>query len=289
MRWQRGLWVFLVPSFSLLAVVLLWPLGYALWLSLFDYYLGSPEMTFVGAANYAALLSEPRFWSSLWTTVQIAVAAVAVEFAAGLALAIALYRLTFSVRAFTVLLFLPHIITPVVAALFLKWVFASNWGLLDATILAFDVTPPDWLGSPFWAKVTVVLADAWLFTPFMMLVLYAALQTLDTTLIEAAQIDGAGGWQTVWHVVLPSLRPVILFAISVRLMDVFRFFDTIYVLTGGGPGTATETITMYTYQLGFRLLQIGKASALGVLTLLVIAAMIAALAHVLFRRERELA
>lgn len=287
MRWQRGLWVFLVPSFSLLAVVLLWPLGYALYLSLFDYYLGSPDMTFVGASNYVGLLSEPRFWSSLWTTVQIAVAAVAVEFAAGFALAIALYRLTFSARAFTVLLFLPHIITPVVAALFLKWVFASNWGLLDATILAFDVTPPDWLGSPLWAKVTVVLADAWLFTPFMMLVLYAALQTLDTALIEAAQIDGAGGWQTVWHVVLPSLRPVILFAVSVRLMDVFRFFDTIYVLTGGGPGTATETITMYTYQLGFRMLQVGKASALGVLTLLVIAAMIAALARFLFRRERE--
>jgi multiple sugar transport system permease protein len=283
MRWQRGLWLFLVPSFGLMAIVLLWPLGYAAYLSLFDYYLGSREMRFVGLANYAQLLSEARLWHSLWTTLVIAFGSVAVEFALGFVLAFALYSVTFGVRVFMILLFLPHIITPVVATLFLKWILTSNWGLIDATLLTFNINPPDWLGDPIWAKICVVFADAWIFTPFVMLVLYAALQTLDLAQIEAARIDGANGWRIIRHIILPSLVPVIIFTVSVRLMDVFRFFDTIYVLTGGGPGTATETITMYTYQLGFQLLQVGKASALGIITLIIVAAIIATFSGILQR------
>jgi multiple sugar transport system permease protein len=283
MRWQRGLWLFLAPSFGLMTLVLLWPLGYAAYLSAFDYHLGSREMHFVGLANYAQLLGEARFWQSLWTTLLLAFGSVAVEFALGFALALALYRLTFSVRAFMILLFLPHIITPVVATLFLKWILTSNWGLIDATLLTFNVNPPDWLGNPVWAKICVVLADAWIFTPFVMLVLYAALQTLDQAQIEAAKIDGAGGWRILRHIVFPSMIPVIVFTVSVRLMDVFRFFDTIYVLTGGGPGTATETITIYTYQLGFQLLLVGKASALGIITLVIVAAIIATFSGILHR------
>jgi multiple sugar transport system permease protein len=201
----------------------------------------------------------------------------------GFVLAFALYRLTFSVRVFMILLFLPHIITPVVATLFLKWILTSNWGLIDATLITFNTGPPDWLGNPIWAKICVILADAWIFTPFVMLVLYAALQALDQAQIEAASIDGADSWRLIRHIILPSLVPVIVFTVSVRLMDVFRFFDAVYVLTGGGPGTATETITMYTYQLGFQLLQVGKASTLGIITLIIVAAIIATFSHILQR------
>src|SRR3954451_25207342 len=193
MRWQRGLWLFLVPSFGLMTLVLLWPLGYAAYLSTFDYYLGSPEMRFVGLANYTQLLVEARLWQSMWTTVLIALGSVGVEFVLGFVLAFALYRLTLSVRVFMILLFLPHIITPVMATLFLKWILTSNWGLIDATLLTFNLNPPDWLGNPVWAKICVPLSDAWIFTPFVMLVLYAALQALDQAQIEAASIDGAGG------------------------------------------------------------------------------------------------
>jgi len=283
MRWQRGLWLFLVPSFGLMTLVLLWPLAYAVYLSVFDYYLGSREMRFVGLANYAQLLSEARLWHSLAITVVIDFGSVAVEFALGFALAFALYSVTSSVRVFMILLFLPHIITPVVATLFLKWILTSNWGLIDATLLTFNINPQDWLGDPIWAKICVVFADAWIFTPFVMLVLYAALQTLNLAQIEAARIDGANGWRIIRHIILPSLVPVIVFTVSIRLMDVFRFFDTIYVLTGGGPGTATETVTMYTYQLGFQLLQVGKASALGIITLIIVAAIIATFSRILQR------
>lgn len=286
-RWQRGLWWFLLPSFGLLTVVLLWPLGYAIYLSFFDYYLGSSERTFIGLGNYIELFTEARLWQSFWTTIIIAFGSVGLQFVVGFALALGIYKLKFSARLFTMLLFLPHIVTPVVAALFIKWILVSNFGLLDATLLGLDITPPDWLGDPIWAKFSVILADAWIFTPLIMMVLYAALQTLDQSLVGAAQIDGANAWQILRHIIIPALIPAIMFTVSVRLMDAFRFFDTIYVLTGGGPGTATETITMYTYQLGFRMLDIGKASALGVITLVVVAIILLTINKVLTRIYRR--
>ena len=120
-----------------------------------------------------------------------------------------------------------------------------------------------------------------------MLVLYAGLQAFDTQLLEAAQIDGASPWQRLRYIILPMMKPLILFVISIRAMDAFRFFDLVYVLTSGGPGTATETITLYTYQLGFRMLDVGKASALGVITLMIVAGMIATLIWLMRRSGRE--
>ena len=284
---QKGLWLFLVPSGLLISLVLLYPLGYAIYLSFFNYYLGGQAPpAFVGLGNYAELLQDARFWSSLRTTVLIVAGAVGLEFALGLLVAFGLYKLTFGVKTFNLLLFLPHIVTPVVAALFLRWIFTGRWGLLDAIIISFNIFPPDWLGSPGWARFTVIVADAWKFTPFMILVLYAGLNTVDHSQIESAQMDGAGNWTVLTRIMLPAIRPLIVFVLAIRTMDAFRFFDSIYVLTGGGPGTATETLTIYTYALAFRLLEVGKASALGVLTLLISAIAIGALIRVIYRRER---
>lgn len=279
-------WVFLLPSAVVLGAVLVFPLGYAIWLSLYDYDLGSGSRAFIGLGNYTALLGDERFWSSLLRTAGIVLSAVALEFCLGLAIAYGLYRLTFGVRVLNLLLFLPNIVTPVVAALFLRWIFIGRWGLISGTLISLGIFPPDYLGDPAWARVVVVLADAWQFTPFMILVLYAGLNTVDQSQIEAAQIDGASASTLLFRIMLPSIRPLIVFVLAIRLMDAFRFFDTIYVLTGGGPGTATETITLYTYALAFRLLQIGKASALGVLTLICVAALVGLMIRLVYRRER---
>lgn len=288
MHAQRGLWLFLVPSGLMVSLVLLYPLGYAIYLSFFNYYLGGSQgPVFIGLDNYAALFGEERFWSSLRTTVMIVAGAVGLEFVLGLTIAFALYKLTFGVRAFNLLLFLPHIVTPVVAALFLRWIFTGRWGLLDAIIISFNIFPPDWLGDPVWARLTVILADAWQFTPFMILVLYAGLNTVDHSQIESAQMDGAGNWMILTRIMLPAIRPLIVFVLAIRTMDAFRFFDQIYVLTAGGPGTATETLTIYTYALAFRLLEIGKASALGVITLMISATAIAAIIAVVYRGRGE--
>jgi multiple sugar transport system permease protein len=275
-----------VPSALVLGAVMLYPLGYAIYLSLFNYDLGSGSHDFIGLGNYTALLTDARFWDTLNRTVLIVLAAVGLEFLLGLLVAYGLYRLSFGVRTLNLLLFLPSIVTPVVAALFLRWIFVGRWGLLSATLIGLGIFPPDFLGNPGWARATVVLADSWQFTPFMILVLYAGLNTVDASQIEAAQIDGAGVWMLLFRIMLPAIRPLIVFVLAIRLMDAFRFFDTIYVLTSGGPGTATETITLYTYALAFRLLQVGKASALGVLTLLFVAMLVAVMIRVVYRREQ---
>ena len=282
---RRRLWPFLLPSAIVSFLILVFPLGYALYLSFFSYYLDSGASTFVGFGNYTDLLGDGRFWSSLARTFAIVVSAVGLEFCVGLAVAWGLYRLTVGVKTLNLLMFLPHIITPVVAALFLKWIFAGRWGLLDSLLAGFGIFSPDWLGDPMWARVTVVLADAWQFTPFMILVLYAGLNTVDQSQIEAAQIDGANSWQILFRIMLPSIRPLVAFVLTMRMMDAFRYFDTIYVLTSGGPGSATETLTMQTYALAFRLFQVGKASALGVLTLLIVLLLAAILIAVIGRSK----
>src|SRR5271165_6959967 len=265
-------WLFLVPSGAMLGAVLLIPLGYAIWLSLFDYDLGAGTDRFVGLGNYAALLAEAQFWDSLGRTVLIVTSAVSLEFGLGLLIAYGLYCLTFGVRALNLLMFMPNVITPVVAALFLRWIFISRWGLLSGILIGLGVFAPDFLGDPGWARV--------------ILVLYAGLNTVDQSQIEAAQIDGAGPWMLLFRIMLPAIRPLLVFVLAIRLMDAFRFFDQIYVLTAGGPGTATETITLYTYALAFRLLQVGKASALGVITLLIVAGVIATMIMAVYRREK---
>lgn len=286
MNTHNGVLWFLLPSALVIVFVLLYPLGYAIYLSLFDYYLPSGAPHFIGLGNYISLLGESRFWGAFTNTIVIVFGSVALEFALGLMLALGLYQLKHGAHTLMVLLFIPHIITPVVAALFLRWIFVGQWGLIDATLWSYGIPTPDWLGNPIWAKVTVILADSWKSTPFAMLVLYAGLQSLDNSVLEAATVDGAGGRKLLWYVILPLLRPIILFVVSIRTMDAFRFFDTIYVLTAGGPGTATETLTLYTYSVGFGRLEIGKASAIGVLTLLIVLGLVAMLISLMYRRER---
>lgn len=281
------MWLFMLPSVAVMLLVLFYPFASAVYYSFFDYYLGNSETHFVGLANYVGLLSEQRFWGDLLTTLIIVVASVSLQLVVGFAMALALYALSSGVRLISLLNFLPHVVTPVVAGIFLKWMFVGRWGLLDATLISMNIYPPDWLGDPVWAKISLILADTWKFMPFLMLVLYAGLQSLDTSLLEAGQIDGASAWQRLRFIILPTMKPLIVFVVAIRLMDAFRFFDLVYVLTNGGPGTATETITLYTYQLAFRMLEIGRASALGVITLAIVAGMIVAMIVLSQRRGRE--
>lgn len=278
--------LFLLPSVVLICCVMLYPLGYAVYSSLFNYDLGSGIHELIGLDNYTTLLGEARFWAALGRTCLIVACAVTSEFFIGLFVAYGLYQLVRGGRVLSLLMFLPHIVTPVVAALFLRWIFMGRWGLLSSVLISLNIFPPDWLGDPAWARLTVVVADIWQFTPFIILVLLAALNTVDESLIEAAKLDGAGHWTLLFRIMVPSVWPMIAFVLVIRVMDAFRSFDNIYVLTAGGPGTATETLTMYTYTTAFKLLKIGKASALGVLTLIFVGFVALAVIVVLSRLNR---
>jgi multiple sugar transport system permease protein len=277
--------LFMLPSAIVLGTVMIAPLAFAIYLSFFSYFLGQ-EKNFVWLDNYGHLLTDGRFWKSLATTVQIVFASVALEFCSGLLIAYGLYNLTRGGKFFNVLIMLPNIITPVVAGVFLRWVFVPEWGLVDVTLKTIGVAGPDFLGNAFWARITIILADMWQYTPFMVLVLFAGLNSVDRSQIEAAQIDGVGPFRMLTRIMVPNVKPLIVFVLAIRLMDAFRFFDQIFVLTAGGPGTATETLTMYTYALGFNLLNIGTASALGVMTLLIELVVVLVMIRVVYRKEK---
>src|SRR5262249_26242309 len=148
------------------------------------------------------------------------------------------------------------------------------------------VRGPGWTGDPAWALWSIVLADAWQNTPFVILVVYAGLQSIPEEPLEAAMVDGASRSQTLAHVIYPFLRPLVLFVLIIRSMDAFRIFDQVFVMTGGGPGTTTQTITFYNYVMAFRMLRMGRASALGVITLLILSVVIGLWIYLLYRREK---
>jgi ABC-type sugar transport system permease subunit len=227
-------------------------------------WLGRP---FVGLANYLDAFGDPRFRGALGHTAFFAVASVSLELIIGLWLALALnraFRFRGLVRAAVLV---PWAIPTVVSALLWRFMFEGQSGIVNAALVATGIVrqPVVWLVDPQAAWVPIVLADVWKTTPFVALLLLAGLQNIDSSLYEAARIDGASAWRQFRYVTLPLLKSALLVALIFRTLDAFRVFDLIYALTGGGPGTSTEPIALYTFNALLQNLQFGYGSALSVI------------------------
>ena len=271
---------------TVLTVILFYPLVYSIGLSFYNYYLPVPRTTFVGLDNFRFILADETFWEALDVTARFSVAAVSLEIVLGVAVALLLDSRIPCRRFINIVVLLPMAITPAVAGLLMRWMFESNWGLVNYFLGLVGVRGPGWTGDPVWALWSIVLADVWQNTPFVILVVYAGLQSVPVEPLEAAMVDGASRAQTLAHIVFPFLRPLVLFVLIIRSMDAFRIFDQVFVMTGGGPGTTTQTITFYNYVMAFRQLRMGRASALGVITLLILSLVISAWIYLLYRREK---
>ncbi len=244
------------PAVSTILLIALFPLGWTVWESFHLHDLRMPWLgqPFVGLENYLEVLADRRFWGAMAHTLWFAAASVSLELVLGCILALAMNR-TFRGRALVrASILIPWAIPTVVAALVWRFMFEGMEG---------------WLTDDVRAWVPVILADTWKETPFVALLLLAGLQGIDPSLYEAARIDGASPWRQFRHVTLPLLVPAILVALIFRTMNAFRVFDLIYVLTGGGPGTATEPISLYTYNSLMHNLRFGYGSALSVLVFFV--------------------
>ena len=283
---RRDRLIFLVPSMTVLAVILFYPLAYSVGLSFYNYYLPVPRKSFVGLANFTYILRDDAFWDALGVTTRFTVAAVAIELILGAAVALLLDARIPCRRFMSTVVLLPMTITPAVAGLLMRWMFESNWGLVNYFLSLVGVRGPGWTGDPVWALWAIVLADVWQYTPFVVLVLYAGLQSVPVESLEAAMVDGASRRQTLAYVIFPFLRPLVLFVLIIRSMDAFRIFDQVFVMTGGGPGTTTQTITFYNYVMAFRMLRMGRASALGVITLLILSVVIGVWIYLLYHKEK---
>jgi ABC-type sugar transport system permease subunit len=260
-------WALAAPALGSIALVALVPIAWTFWESLHLHDLRMPWLgrPFVGLENYVEVLRAPRFWSALAHTAGFVAASVALELAGGLLLALALDRVTRARGLVRTAVLLPWALPTVVAALVWRFMFESPGGLVMALLDGGSGAAPNWLAEPLMAWIPVLLADAWKTTPFVAILLLAGLQTIDRSLYEAASVDGASRWRQFTHVTLPLLAPALLVAALFRSLDAFRVFDLIYVLTGGGPGTATEPIALYTFATLLQNLQFGLGAALSMI------------------------
>ena len=264
----------LLPAVAVIVAVLVYPVAYGAYLSLFNYQMTlSPERTFTGLANYQKLFNDADFLNSAWVTARFTLMTVALEFAVGLGIAL-LLTLEFPARAlFRALVLLPLMVPPLVSGLLWRLMYDHELGVLSYFVRVLGGDPPVFLGDPDIALLAVSVTEVWRATPFMVLVLLAALQSVPHELHEAAQIDGASAAQRFMAVTFPLILPVVLIALLFRTVDVLRTFDLIFLLTSGGPGTTTEVLSMFIYRYGFQSFDMGLTSAasmiLFVLTLII--------------------
>ncbi len=274
---------FTVPAVLVVLAVIVFPWLFTLWMSLFDWKIGS-KAVFAGLDNYLELAGNRRFLEAVGHTLLFTALAVLAPLLLGTAAALVFHR-QFAGRGFWRAAFvLPMMATPVAIALVWTMMFHPQQGVLNYLLSLLGIGPSEWVYSPRLAILGLVLVDVWQWTPLVMLIALGGLASLPADPFEAALMEGASRWQTLRHVTLPLLLPFILVAAVVRLIDALKTFDTIYVITQGGPGTASETINIYLYLQAFSFYQIGKASAVVV----VFFALVVALSGLLvWLRERS--
>jgi multiple sugar transport system permease protein len=277
----------LIPAVAIVALLILLPLVYSVFLSLFDWRLldMNRAKTWAGLDNYIRLFTDRALGVALLNTALFVVGSVAVELALGFIVATALFNINEGRKLANAIILLPMIITPVITALLWRYLLDPQFGLVAQLMTLFGANGGvDVWGSSSLALPGLMLVDIWQWTPFVILVLHAGMLSIPIEQFEAAAIDGAGQLRIAWSVVLPALMPQVLLVLLFRTMDTYRLFDTVFVLTRGGPRDATEMIGLYTYRTGFSYTQMGYAMALSVL-ILVTVAIISSFYIRLLRRE----
>jgi multiple sugar transport system permease protein len=274
MRTPRWVPFFYVgPAVLLMAAACLYPVLTAFQLAGYDWSMGTPweSARWVGWDNVVSAFGNERVWSSLWTTLLFAAVCVSAEMALGIALALALEHKVRGMAFFRTLFILPMMIAPIAVGLVWRYMFDAQFGPINAALVMVGLEPKTWLADPTLAFAAIVIADIWQWTPFVFIMMIAALANVDSSVIEASRIDGAGWWQMTFRVKLPMVMHVIAITLMMRLIDAFRVLEVVYVLTFGGPGDSTEILSLHIYKTAFVGQQLGVASAISVLLLVVVA------------------
>lgn len=263
---ERSLaYLLLAPTIAVLLALSIYPLIYSIKIS-FQSQTGAPTLQ-----NFTRLITDQFFLSALAHTIIYAAVALTVEFLIGLALALLLNEQMRGRGAFRSLLLVPMMLPAVVVGVVWRLMLNSNFGAVNGTLkgLGLNTEALTWTASPKLAMASVIVADVWQWTPFMFLILLARLQAIPPEPYEAALVDGSSAWQTFRHVTLPLLKPAILIALLLRSMDLLRVFDHIFIITEGGPGFATETLSLYIYRTAFRFSNFGYAAAMSFVLLII--------------------
>lgn len=249
------------PAAIFTLLVLAFPFIYTIMLSFQDFDI-TGAATFGGAINYSRLVSDPEFWNSVKISVIIYVACLSLQLAAGTYMGMLLFHSQFMGGVLRSILISPFVLPPVVVGMMFLVIFDPSLGAANYILEMLGIPKQLWLASPTMVIPTVVLLDTWQWTPFIALIVLGGLQSLPQSVYEAAAIDGASRSTIFFRITLPMLAPTIMTAAVLRSVDLLRFFDIIYITTGGGPGNASNAMNIYAFRLGFEYFDLGYAAAL---------------------------
>lgn len=261
---------FLIPALLIVFAVLIFPIVFAFFVSLFEWPLsaGGGDRYFVGAGNYVTLVKDSGFWNSLLLQLGFIFIAIPVELLLGLAAALLLNREFRGGNLIRALLLLPVFFLPVVSGMTWRFMLQPRYGALNGLLIALGAPAITWLAEPRTAYAAIVAQDIWRMWPFVFMLLYAGLANIPNDMLEAAEIDGARFWNKLFRVILPVLYPTILTALLLRIIDALRIFSEVYVMTEGGPGMATTLFSLYTHRIAFGHMRVGLSSAMAIFLLL---------------------
>ena len=266
---DRAKYGFIFPAFLIVLLIGLFPLVYSLTISFSQVRLVPPlPPRFVGLDNYAAALGSVRFWGAVGNTLVISVAAVAFQYVIGMSLALALNARLPMGGLFRAAFLFPLLLAPIAVALMGKMIFHPGVGPMREVFAFFGHPNPPFLTDAIWATSVLVTLEVWQWTSFVIIVLLAGLQSLPNDVYEAASLEDASPWRQFWDITFPLLLPISVAIVLLRLVESFKVIDTVFVLTGGGPGISTETLSLFTYQEGFKKFNLGFTSAVSFLFLI---------------------
>ncbi len=281
-------WLIVAPAVILILALSIYPLLFSLWVNFVNYDFEIPGHDFVGLQNFETVAADPIAQSALLLTFVLSVVNVAIEFVLGLALALCMVK-SFRGRGLAMsILIIPLFISPVIVGQSWTLFLQRPFGPADYILSAVFQRPVDisWLSDFPWYYVAIVIADVWQWTPFMFVILLAGLAAIPQHLYEAAELDGLSTLKTFFYITVPQLGPIITLAVTFRLLDAVRLFDVIFMMTGGGPGTATYTASYYLYQVGFQQFHLGVANAGSWIFLILLSIVIMTLVRRLLKAER---
>ncbi len=257
-------YMFLAPAAAVMIIALLYPIGYMIYASFLDWNPSQRigEAEFIGLRNYINLWNSDSFWESFWVTIRFAALVVSLEMFLGVGLALLLDRQLRGMAVLRTIFILPMMIAPIVVGLMWRYMYHPQVGVFNRWLndLGFDTIP--FLGDSSWAFASIVIADIWQWTPFIFILALAALQSLPSSALEAARVDGATGWQQILYIKLPLMMPVLIVTCLLRLIDAFKVLEVILVMTNGGPGLSTEILALRISRTASEFRQLGEAAAM---------------------------
>ena len=273
---RRFKYLLIAPAILIILLIGLFPLVYTLLVSVQNVTMLEEDRSFHGWLHYAALFKDTRLWLSLLHTLIIAGIALPVELILGMLMALLFLERLPGRQVFVALLVLPTMIAPVVAGATWRLLFDNRYGPVNQVLGWFAGEPVSilWTINPQFVYPAILIAEIWQWTPFMFLLLLAALLNIDQSLTEAAEIDGASYWTVFRRIMLPAIWPVVAVAMLIRGLDLFRLFDVVWALTEGGPGTMTETVSVYAYVQGFRQFETSYTAAIAFLVIVLLSVIV---------------